>query len=143
MKTLLTIFATVILSVTAFGQSGNTTIEREVLAFRAEVRAAVKAKDRKALERFFADGFTHTHASGKVDAKKERIEFFLKGEPTIEDVEPDEIRITGFGKNVAIANGKTTVFFGTEKRVFQWTGAFLKSKGKWQLISTTAVLLRG
>jgi hypothetical protein len=143
MKILLSLSVVFALGLAVFGHSNNAKIEQEVIAFRAEVRAAVKAKDRKALERFLADGFTHTHASGKVDPKKERIEFFLKGEPTIEDVEPDEIRITGFGKNVAIANGKTTVFFGAEKRVFQWTGAFLKSKGKWQLISTTAVLLRG
>lgn len=123
-------------------QAQNSNTEREIVAFRAEIREAVKAKNRAALERYFADGFTHTHASGKVDDKKARIDFFIKGEPTIEDVEPDEIRFNVINKNLVTANGKTTLLFGTEKRTFQWTGVFLKQKGKWIVAATHATLLR-
>lgn len=128
--------------ITIHGQTNNPKIEREITEFRSKIREAVKAKDRKSLEQFFAEGFTHTHASGKVDGKKERIDFFLKGEPSIEDVEPEELRVNVFNKNLASAIGKTTLLFGTEKRTFQWTGVFFKEKGKWKIAATHATLLR-
>lgn len=127
---------------TSIGQTPNAKIEREVIEFRAAIRNAVKAKDRASLERYFAEGFTHTHASGKVDGKKERIDFFLASEPTIEDVEPEDLRIIVHDKNLATAIGKTSLLFGSEKRTFQWTGVFLKRKGSWQAVATHASLLR-
>lgn len=102
---------------------------------------AVKAKDRAALARFLSDGQTHTHASGKVDGKKARIDFFINGEPTIEDVEPDEIRSNIIDKNLVTANGKTTLLYGTEKRKFQLTGVFVRNKGEWTVAATHATLL--
>lgn len=142
MKALLSLSAIFVLSLTIFGQSQKTKTEREIIEFRTKIREAVKAKDRNSLEQFFAEGFTHTHASGKVDGKKERIDFFIKGEPTIEDVEPEEIKVNVFNKNLASAIGKTTLLFGTEKRTFQWTGVFFKEKGKWKVAVTHATLLR-
>jgi hypothetical protein len=143
MKIVLFVIATVLtLSFYSIGQTPNAKIEREVIEFRAAIRNAVKAKDRASLERYFAEGFVHTHASGKVDGKKERIDFFLAGEPTIEDVEPEDIRIIVHDKNLATASGTTSLFFGTEKRTFQWTGVFLKRKGSWQAVATHASLLR-
>jgi hypothetical protein len=142
MKKLLSLFVLFAFALTASAQTRNAKIEKEIADFRTEIRQAVKAKDRKALEKFFADGFTHTHASGKVDGKTERIDFFIKGEPTIEDVEPDEIRVIVFNKNLASAIGKTTLLFGTEKRTFQWTGVFFKDKGKWKVLTTHATSLR-
>lgn len=142
MKNSLCLLIILIFAPAIFGQAQNAEIEREIIGFRAKIREAVTAKDRKSLEKFFADGFTHTHASGKVDGKDVRIDFFLKGEPTIEDVEPDEMSVNVFNKNLASAVGKTTLLFGTEKRTFQWTGVFFKHKGKWQVITTHATLLK-
>lgn len=142
MKSLLSLSAILFFTFTVFGQTNNAKTEREIIEFRTKIREAVKAKDRKSLEQFFADGFTHTHASGKVDCKTERIDFFIKGEPTIEDVEPEEIKINVFNKNLAAAIGKTTLLFGTEKRTFRWTGVFFKEKGKWSVITTHATLLK-
>lgn len=142
MKNLLIILAFFALTLSVSAQTKNAKIEKEIVDFRSEIRQAVKAKDRKSLERFFADGFTHTHASGKVDGKAERIDFFIKGEPTIEDVEPDEIRVIVFNKNLASAIGKTTLMFGTEKRTFQWTGVYFKEKGRWKVMTTHATSIR-
>jgi hypothetical protein len=142
MKKLLSLFVLFAFALTASAQTRNAKIEKEIADFRSEIRQAVKAKNRKALEKFFADGFTHTHASGKVDGKTERIDFFIKGEPSIEDVEPDEIRVIVFNKNLASAIGKTTLLFGTEKRTLQWTGVFFKDKGKWKVLTTHATSLR-
>ncbi len=142
MKNTIGLLIILIFASTIFSQVQNTKIEREIVEFRTKIREAVKAKDRKSLEKFFADGFTHTHASGKVDGKTVRIEFFLKGGKTIEDVEPNEIRINVFNKNLASVIAKTTLLYGTDKRTFQWTGVFFKHKGKWQVITTHATLLR-
>ncbi len=56
-------------------QSNNTKTEKEIVNLRTEIRQAVKTKDASALEKYFAESFTHTHASEKVDGKKERIAF--------------------------------------------------------------------
>ncbi|MGQ0540654.1 MAG: nuclear transport factor 2 family protein [Blastocatellia bacterium] len=132
----------VLLEISVSAQDGNSKIMLEIIEFRTNIRKAVLAKDRVNLGRFFADGFTHTHASGMVDGKKERIDFFMKGEPTIEDVEPEEIKVNVFNKNLATAVGKTTLLFGSEKRTFQWTAVFYKVKGKWRVIVTHATSLR-
>ncbi len=66
----------------------------------------------------------------------------MKGEPSIEDVEPQEIRVNVFNKNAAAANGKTTLLFGTEKRTFQSTTFYIKQKGKWQTAATITDLLK-
>ncbi|MGQ0540498.1 MAG: nuclear transport factor 2 family protein [Blastocatellia bacterium] len=142
MKIILCLSTITILGLTIFGQTSNAKIEREVIEFRAKIREAVKANDRKSLEQFLAEGFTHTHASGKVDGKRERVDFFIKGEPTIEDVEPDEIRVIVHDKNLATAVGKTSLMFGSEKRTFQWSGVFYRRKGKWQAVTTHATGLR-
>lgn len=142
MKNLFSLLAILLLSLTIFGQTNNAKIEKEIIYFRTKIHEAVKTKDRKSLEQFFADGFTHTHASGKVDGKAERIDFFIKGEPTIEDVAPEEIKVNVFNKNLASVVGKTTLLFGTEKRTFQWTGVFFKEQGQWKVAATHATLLK-
>ena len=124
MKFSIIIFTTLLFALTVSAQTRNAKIEKEIIDFRGEIRQAVKAEDRKSLEKSLAGGFTHTHASGKVDGKIERIDFFIAGEPTVEDFEPEEIRIVVFNKNLASAVGKTTLTFGAEKRSFQWTGVF-------------------
>ncbi len=142
MKNLLTLLAILLVVSAVSAQTGTAKIEKEILNLRSEIRQAVKTKDASALEKYFAEAFTHTHASGKVDDKKQRIAFFVKGEASIEDVEPDEIRFNIFNKNVVSVNGKTTLLFGTEKRTFQWTAVYVKQKGKWQTATTIAVLLK-
>lgn len=126
MKKLSTLLAVLFAVSAVSAQTDNAKIEKEIINLRSEIRQAVKTKDASALEKYFAEGFTHTHASGKVDGKKELIAFFIKGEPSIEDVDPEEIRVNVFNKNAASANGKTTLLFGTEKRTFQWTAFYIK-----------------
>jgi len=142
MKNLFGIIAILILVVTVSAQTDSKKAEQEVLNLRTKIREAVSKKDETALKIYFADGFTHTHASGKVDDKAERIAFFLKREPTIEDVEPDEIRIYFFNKGLASAVAKTTLKFGEENRTFQWTGVYFKDKGKWKVLITHVTALR-
>ena len=47
--------------------------------------AAIEKKDAAALRKIYADGFVHTHGSGKVDGKDARIVAALAGDPVIEN----------------------------------------------------------
>ena len=44
-------------------------MELEIIQFRQAIVDAVKAKDAARLREIYADGFSHTHGSGKVDGK--------------------------------------------------------------------------
>jgi hypothetical protein len=56
-------------------------MELEIIQFRQAIVDAVKAKDAARLREIYADGFTHTHGSGKVDGKDTRIVAVLAGDP--------------------------------------------------------------
>lgn len=142
MKIILPTLLSLVFAITVSSQSKDAAIEKEVLQVRNNIRAAVKEKDRALLNAFLAPGFTHIHASGKVDDKTERVAFFLRGEPSIEDVQPEEIRVIVFNKNLATAIGRTSLLFGTEKRTFQWTSVYFKEKGKWRMAASHATSLK-
>lgn len=57
---------------------------QEVTDFRAKLAKAVRAKDLAALRPLYADGFTHTTETGKLDTKDTRLAAAMAGEPMIE-----------------------------------------------------------
>lgn len=59
-------------------------IEGEARAFYRALRAAVAAKDAAALRGMYADPFTHTHTSARMDGKDARIVSLLAGDATVE-----------------------------------------------------------
>ena len=70
----------------------------------------VKAKGRRArLREIYADGFTHTHGSGKVDSKDTRIVAVLAGDRSIEVAPADELSIRAFGTDTAIVTGRSPI----------------------------------
>lgn len=133
MKKILSIFILFAFSWSVSAQTKNAKIEKEIIDLRSEIRQAVKAKDRKSLGRFFADCFTHTHASGKVDGKTERVDFFIKGEPTIEDVEPDEIRVIVFNKIWLRQSAKRRLCSARKNALFNGPAFISKKKGSGKL----------
>lgn len=133
----LTIFTILVFSTVGFSQANS--LEKEVLAFRTKVVESIKIKDEKSLQKIFADGYTHTHAIGKVDDKQTRLKVLLSGEETIDTVKPDNFSVKFFGQNLAVIQGQTT-FQGAEKKVYQWTFIYQKNKGKWQIILSQASL---
>jgi len=63
----------------------------EVVAFRAKVAKAAIEKDFTTLRAAYAESFTHTHGSGKVDGKNDRIVAVLAGDPVIENAPTTEL----------------------------------------------------
>ena len=72
-------------------QAEKATVE-EVKSSARPWTAAIETKDAAALRRIYADSFTHTHGSGKVDGKDARIVSALAGDPVIENAPVDRSR---------------------------------------------------
>jgi len=109
----------------------------EITDFRQKLNQAIKNRDRKTLESFFAEDFTHTHAVGRVDGKAKRIDSILTGDKTLESVAPNEIAIRFYGENTVIAVGQTTI----EDAIYRWTIIYVKTGKKWQIAASQATRL--
>lgn len=115
----------------------NKKILAEITDFRQKLNQAIEKRDRKTLESFFAEDFTHTHAIGKVDGKAKRIDSILTGDKTLESVVPDEITIRFYGENTAIAVGQTTI----EDAIYRWTIVYVKTGKNWRIVASQATRL--
>ena len=116
--------------------------ELEIIKFRQEIVDAVKAKDARRLREIYADGFTHTHGSGKVDGKDARIVSVLAGDPSIEMAPADELTIRVHG-DTAIATGRSPILNVRENRDydFRWTAVYVRVAGQWRLAASQATRL--
>jgi hypothetical protein len=120
-------------------------IELENIQVRQEIVNAVKARDAGRLRQIYADGFTHTHGSGKVDGKDTRIVSVLAGDPSIEMAPADELSIRTFGTDTVIATGRSPILNVRENRDydFRWTAVYVRVAGQWRLAASQATRLPG
>lgn len=118
----------------------NTSL-RQITALRRELLEAIRKRDRKTLERLYADDFTHTHAVGRVDNKSQRIAALVSGEPTIESAEVDDVSVRTYGGTTAIVTGQSTIKRqgeGQSPTRYRWITVYVKSAGRWQLAASQA-----
>ena len=115
----------------------------EVLEFRKVVTAAIEKKDAAALRRIYADGFAHTHGSGKVDGKDERIVSVLAGDPVIETAPVSDLVVHVPGGWTAIATGVSPVKSLADGRTynFRWTVVYVRMGESWQIAASHATRL--
>jgi Domain of unknown function (DUF4440) len=113
-------------------------IERQIMAFRAALKDAAAAKDIVALRRMYAEGFTHTHGSGKMDGKDTRIVALLAGEPGIETAPAGELAFRVHGPDMVILTGRSPILNKTEGRDydFRWMQVYSRASGDWQLAAS-------
>lgn len=118
-------------------------VTREVLAQRDRIRALVEAKDAKGLVALYTDDFTHTHGSGKVDARDNRIVALLSGDPVIELSPVDELMVRVHNADTAIVSGRSPVKSLADGRTydFRWLQVFVKVGGAWKLAASQATRL--
>ena len=118
----------------------EAAIARTVLSVRESIRALVEAKDAKALAALYTDDFTHTHGSGKVDMRDNRIVAMLSGEPVIELAPVDELLVRVHGTATAIVSGRSPVkSLGDNKTYdFRWTQVFVKVGDAWRIAVSQA-----
>jgi len=118
------------------------TIEKEISEIknlRTKTVEAIEKRDRKTLDEIYAKDFSHTHTSGKVDDKKTRLDTFVSGEKTIDTANAEDLKIKIFGKQTAVAIGKSSVKSddGTIA-VYRWTIVYAKTGKKWQIAASQA-----
>ena len=120
-------------------EATKATIE-EVIEFRKSVTAAIERKDAAALRRIYADGFVHTHGSGKVDGKDARIVSALAGDPVIETAPDNDLVIRVPGGWTAIAMGTSPIRSLADGKTydFRWIVVYVRMGESWQIAASQA-----
>ncbi len=127
---------------TIVNEAGRKLIGEEVAAFRRDVAAAIKAKDKKRLERMYSPQFVHTHATGKVDGKEARIAALLKGEPTIESAPVNDLVFRIPNDWVGIATGVSNLKASDGKTyAYRWTATYVREGQGWHVAASHATQL--
>jgi Domain of unknown function (DUF4440) len=95
------------------------------------------------LRAMYADSFTHTHDSGRVDGKDARIVSALAGDPVIETAPVMELNYRLFGDHTIVVTGKSPIFNKADNRSydFRWLSVYVKTGGRWQLAASQATRL--
>jgi len=123
-------------------QAEKATVE-EVVEFRKAVVAAIEKKDAAALRKIYADGFVHTHGSGKIDGKDARIVSALAGDPVIENAPVTDLVIRVPGGWTAIATGMSPIRSLADGKTynFRWTTVYVRIGEGWQIAASQATRL--
>jgi len=117
-------------------------VEKQLMAFREAMKAAMTAKDAVGLKAMYTDAYTHTHGSGKVDGRDARIVSLLTGDPVIEDAPIREVTVRVHG-DTAILSGRSPILNKAENKHydFRWIQVYVKEGGAWKLAASQATRL--
>ena len=113
----------------------------EIIAFRKMLAEAIATKDVAKLRKMFAEGFVHTHATGKMDGRDTRIVSALAGEPVIETAPVEDLKIRVPGGWTAIATGISPTKSMSDGNInsVRWTAVYVRGdNGDWQLAASHA-----
>lgn len=115
----------------------------EVTAFRARLAKAVETKDFATLRSSYADTFSHTHGSGKLDNKDARLVAAMAGEPLIEAAPASELVFRVFSGPTVILTGKSPILNVKEQKPydFRWVCVYVTAISGWQLAVSQATRL--
>ena len=124
------------------GAESQSIIE-EIKVFRDKVAKAVTNKDFPTLRSIYADAFTHTHGSGKIDNKDARIVAAMAGEPMIENAPASDLSYRVFAGPTVIVTGKSPIVNVKEQKTydFRWVSVYVTGKDGWLLAVSQATRL--
>ena len=125
----------------------RTAAEQEVVAFAASVDAALRAKDKPALERLIGAGFEFVHSTGRLEERGSYIQRAADGQLAVQR-NPGEIlstHVSVFG-STAIRTTRTAVRMEPNDPTAPPTqvytrDVYLKSDGAWRWISAQSTLV--
>jgi hypothetical protein len=119
------------------------SIIEEIKAFREKIAKAVTAKDFAALRAVYADAFSHTHGSGKLDNKDARLVSAMAGEPMIENAPASELSYRVFAGPTVIVTGRSPILNVKEQKTydFRWMCVYVTGKDGWLLAASQATRL--
>ena len=115
----------------------------EIKRFRARLAKAVTDKDFATLRALYADAFSHTHGSGKLDNKDARLVSAMGGEPMIENAPATDLSFRVFAGPTVIVTGRSPILNVKEQRTydFQWVCVYVTGKDGWLLAVSQATRL--
>ncbi|CAN5831473.1 hypothetical protein BH11PSE3_BH11PSE3_42610 [soil metagenome] len=115
----------------------------EIKAFRAKLARAVTDKDFATLRALYADAFSHTHGSGKLDNKDARLVSAMAGEPMIETAPAADLSFRVFAGPTVIVTGTSPILNVQEQRPydFRWICVYVTGKDGWLLAASQATRL--
>jgi hypothetical protein len=121
----------------------SQTLIEEIKVFREKVAKAVTTKDFPTLRSIYAEAFTHTHGSGKVDNKDARIVSAMAGEPMIENAPATELSYRVFAGPTVIVTGKSPILNVREQKTydFRWVAVYVTGRDGWLLAVSQATRL--
>jgi len=115
----------------------------EIKAFRKKVAKAVTDKDFATLRAIYADTFSHTHGSGKLDNKDARLVSAMAGEPMIENAPASDLSYRVFAGPTVIVTGRSPIQNVKEQKTydFRWVAVYVTGRDGWLLAMSQATRL--
>lgn len=119
------------------------SIVEEIKAVRDKLAKAVTTRDARTLRTIYADAFTHTHESGKMDDREARIASAMAGEPMIENAPASDLNHRVFAGPTVVVTGKSTLpNAGDHKtRDVRWVAVYVTGRDGWLLAVSQATRL--
>ena len=116
---------------------------QEVTDFRSKLAKAVRAKDLAALRPLYAEGFTHTTETGKLDTRDDRLAAAMAGDPMIETAPATDLTFRVFTGPTVIVTGKSPILNVTDQKTydFRWVCVYITAQDGWQLAVCQATRL--
>lgn len=87
----------------------DAAVDQAVRATRDAIQQAVLASDADRLQTLYIPSFTHTHGSGKVDGRAERIVSLLTADSPVEMASIAHWEMAGYGGHTAIVRGTAPI----------------------------------
>lgn len=115
-------------------------IEQEIRAVGQELRDAAKRKDRVALERLIADGFTFIHSNGATDSKKTYIDKAAAGAQSLQqagagaEVQNEALRVYEGSTAVWISRGILRNPIQNTELSLRTVMVYARINGHWQWV---------
>lgn len=121
----------------------SASIVEEIKVVRDKLAKAVTIKDSRTLRAVYADAFTHTHESGKIDDKEARIAAAMAGEPMIENAPASDLSYRVFAGPTVVVTGKSTLSNagGQARRDVRWVAVYVTGRDGWLLAVSQATRL--
>ncbi len=121
----------------------SASIIEEIKVVRDKLAKAVTNKDSRTLRTIYADAFTHTHESGKMDDRDARIASAMAGEPMIENAPATDLSYRVFAGPTVVITGKSTLPNAGEQksRDVRWVAVYVTGRDGWLLAVSQATRL--
>lgn len=123
----------------------DQAVAHEVEALRETIKTAVQRRDERLLRAIYADRYTHTLASGRVQNKAQRLSGLLQGEPGIETAPTHDLNYSVYRDHTIVVTGTSVLRSAGERRPrkVRWLVVYAKTGPDWQVVASQITRVAG